>query len=301
MPYSPTPYLGGRIQGTSSVWADIIDNHTQVQDDWTPPIIDMARVMTQTSTTAADRLIFKVRRNDALHDIRFRIRAAATTGSGVITCYSDANSTAQAITGAAAWYNVDVTPTSGDSTCKVAMDVDAPGDSITLYAIQVGLLPATGTEPDWVQVDTRWATATDAAVPSRVCTDLRNGPAYLARDRLVCAAYHCADLQQTITGKTPEAWGAENTDEWVRVGRLLLPRVDDAVRTWRLDAYGSASGSATFRVAIGATTWQWTTAGSMQTTTVQLGPGPHDVYASVLPGSSDEAAIRTLQLWRGDT
>ena len=295
--YTLNAGIVGAIEGTDTRWANLIANHAGIQDAYTPSIVDMPRLVTSTSTTIEDRLTFKIRRNSALHTVRFLLRAVANTGSGVITCSVGASSASAAISGAVAAYTVNVTG-DDDATCIVKMKVDSPGDSITLSAIQVYIV-TDGTEPDWVAVGTRWYTSSDAAIPAKIISDMRDGPTFLSQDRTVPLCYHIADIQQTVSSKNFEVWGTANATLQQPVGRLWIPRHDTAIRTCRLDAYTTATGSAAFKVLVGSQVWEWSSTG-WSTTTMELGPGPHDVYAFCTPTASTNAAIRSLQIWRGD-
>jgi hypothetical protein len=297
MAYTLNAGLTGSVEGTDTRWQRLIDNHAEVQDIYAPPIVDMPVNITSTSTTSQDRLAFVIRRNKAAHTIRFVLRAGATTGSGAIGCYVGASSGTASVSGATTTYTVDVAG-SEDATVTIRMRVASVGHSITLYAMQVYIL-TDGTEQEWVSVGTRWYSGTDQAVPGRVLSDMMSGPALLAQDRMALFAYHLADIQGTIAGKTQAFWGIDNTTVIHPVGRLWIPRHDRAARTCHINAYGTATGSVTYRVTVGPQVWEWTATGH-QSTTMELGPGPHDVIAYVTPTASTNGAIRTLQIWRGD-
>lgn len=295
--YTLNTGFAGPVEGTDSRWQNLIANHNGIQDEYAPSIVDMPRVVTSTSTSYETRFRFKIRRNSANHSVRFVVRAAATTGTGTIRANVGGSSATAAISGAVTSYTVDV---AGDDNaeCTVEMKVTSGGDSITLYALQVYIV-TDGTEPEWVGVGTRWYSSSDAAIPAKIISDMRNGPVYLMRDRMVSLCYHISDVEQAITAKGLETWGTLNTTFQQPVGRLWIPYQDGAIRTCRLDAYTTATGSANFKVSVGSQVWEWTATG-WSTTTLELGPGPHDVYAYVTPTASTNAAIRTLQIWRGD-
>jgi len=297
MAYTLISGLSGSVEGTDTRWQRLIDNHAEVQDAYAPPIVDMPCNVTSTSTTTQDRFRFVVRRNKAAHTIRFRLRAGATSGSGTITCIVGASSASASVSGATTIYTVDVAG-SEDAEVTVRMSVTTGGDSITLYGLQAYIL-TDGTEQEWVGVGTRWYSVTDNAVPGRVLSDLMTGPAALIQDRMPLLCYHMADLEGVISGKTHSVWGVENTTIIHPVGRLWIPRHDRAFRTCHINAYGTATGSVTYRVSVGPQVWEWTSTGH-QSTTMELGPGPHDVVAYVTPTASTNGAIRTLQIWMGD-
>jgi len=297
MAYAPIAGFAGAIAGTDSRWQSLITNHGEIQDTLTPPIVDMPRIITSTSTSYQTRLRFYVRRNLAGHSVRFVIRAAATTGTGTLRCYVGGNSNTAAVSGGTANYTIDVTG-DDDAECLVEMKVTSGGDSITMYAVQAYLV-TDGAEQEWTAVGTRWYTATSNAVPQRVVDDLLNGPALLLQDRMVPLCYHVSDIEQAISGKTFEVWGTENITTQQPIGRLWIPQNDSAIRTCRIDAYTTATGSANFRLQVGSKIISWSSTGWLSTT-MEIGPGPLDVWAYVTPTASTNAAIRTLQIWRGD-
>lgn len=297
MAYTPIAGFAGAIEGTDTRWQTLITNHADIQDDLAPPIVDMPRVITSTSTSYQTRLRFYIRRNAAGHSVRFVVRAGATTGTGTIRCYVGANSNTAAVSGATTNYTIDVTG-DDDAECLVELKVTSGGDSITMYAVQAYII-TDGTETEWTGVGARWYSATDNAVPQRVVDDLLNGPPLLLQDRMVPLCYHVSDVQQAISGKTFEVWGTENVTTQTPVGRLWIPQSDSAIRTCRIDAYTTATGSATFRLRVGSQLIEWSSTGWLSTT-MEIGPGPTDVWAWVTPTGSTNAAIRTLQIWRGD-
>lgn len=297
MVYTPIAGFAGAIEGTDARWQTLVTNHADIQDDLAPPIVDMPRVITSTSTTYQTRLRFYIRRNAAIHGVRFVVRAAATTGTGTIRCSVGANNNTATVTGAVTNYTIDVTG-DDDAECLVEMKVTSGGDSITMYAVQA-YINTNGTETEWTAVDARWYSAADNAVPVRVVEDLLNGPPLLLQDRMVPLCYHVSDVQQAISGKTFEVWGTENVTTQTPVGRLWIPQNDSAIRTCRIDAYTTATGSANFRLQVGSKIISWSSTGWLSTT-MEIGPGPLDVWAYVTPTGSTNAAIRTLQIWRGD-
>ncbi len=297
MAYTPIAGFAGAIEGTDTRWQTLITNHGDIQDELAPTLVDMPRVITSTSTTYQTRLRFYLRRNLALHGVRFVVRAAATTGTGTIRANVGANNATATITGAVTNYTIDVTG-DDDVECTLEMKVTSGGDSITMYAVQAYII-TNGTETEWTAVGARWYSSLDNAVPQRVVDDLLNGPTLLLQDRMLPLCYHLADIEQAISGKTIEVWGTENTTDQTPVGRLIILQNDSAIRTCRIDAYTTASGSATFRLRVGSQLISWTSTG-WYSTTLEIGPGPVDVWAWVTPTGSTNASIRTLQIWRGD-
>jgi hypothetical protein len=297
MAYVPMTGFAGVVAGTDARWQSLITNHGEVQDTLTPPIVDMPRIITSTSTTYQTRLRFYVRRNLAGHTVRFVVRAVANSGAGTIRANVGASNNTAAVSGAVTNYTIDVTG-DDDAECTLEMKVASGGDSITMYAVQAYLV-TDGTETEWVGVGSRWYTASENSVPVRVVQDLMQGPPLLLQDRMVPLCYHVSDCEQAISGKTFEVWGMENTTQQTPIGRLWIPQHDSAVRTCRIDAYTTASGSATFRLRVGSQLISWTTTG-WHSATMEIGPGPIDVWAWVTPTATTNASIRTVQIWRGD-
>jgi len=301
MTYSPPLAISQRLPA-DSLWSAIVDNHGEVQADYAPAIIDQYLAATSTSTSYADRAVWMVRKNAALHPIRVRIRAKCSVGDGAIRVFSGAATNDVSVSGTSfAWYVVNVTPTTADSSCGMRLKVTSGGHSLEVGAVQVYVTPVVGTDvAGWVEVpSSRWGGA-DKQVPSRVAEDLLNGVVLVARDRPYCLAARVSDLSIPVAGKTPEAWGAENTAAWTPVGRLLVPR-PFAASTSRLDAYVTRDGgTAQVRVGIGSATWAFSAASDgWYTTTLRLPEDNSDAYVNMIPGASDGASVRTLQVWRG--
>lgn len=301
MTYSPPLAISQRLPA-DSLWSTIVDNHSEVQRDYAPAIIDQYLAATSTSTSYADRIVWMVRKNAALSQIRVRVYAKCSVGNGTVRVLSGAASNDVAVSGTSfAWYTVDVTPTTPDSACVMRLRVTSGGHSLEVGAVQVYLLPTPGVDvAGWVEVSpSRWSGA-DNQVPSRVCEDLLNGVVLIARDRPYCLASRVSDLAIPVAGKTAEAWGAENTAAWTPVGRLLVPR-PYAASTSRLDAYVTRDGgTAQVRVGIGSATWGFSAASDgWYTTTLRLPETVSDAYVNIIPGASDGAAVRSLQIWRG--
>lgn len=301
MAYNP-PETFASLRGNNAAWGLMVANHNEVQAEYAPPIIDQPLMMTSTSTSFADRAHFRVRDNHALHDIRVRIRAGCTVGSGTIKVVIGTASVDQAVTGAQAWYDVDVTPLVADPDCYLRLKVTSGGHSLEVTALQVYVVPTAGTDvSDWVSVDAGvWATGS-SPVPSRVAEDLLNGAVLIARDRPFCIFSRVSDTAIAVSGKTAEAWGTENATAWQTMGAGLLSTPLDTVISGlcRLDAYVTRTGSPDVSIAIGAQRWAFeATADGWYTTTMRIGQGGR-ITVSALPGASDEVAVRTLQIWRG--
>lgn len=302
MAYDPPPTIVTRLYGDDPIWSTVVTNHGEVQEGYSPAIIDAPFRITQTSTSDTTRAHFRVRTNAALHPVRFRFRAGCTVGSGTIKCVVGAASTDQAVTGAQSWYTVDVTPLVADPDCELLAKVTSGGHSLEVTALQVYLAPAAGSDvTGWVDVDeTVWAT-TDSPIPSRVVEDLLNGVVLVARDRPFCIFSRVADVQATVSGKTVEAWGVDNSDAWQVAGRAFLGQRNNLAPrgTCRLDAYVTRTGTADISIAVGAARWEFTASSDgWYTSTIQLDTGA-PIVVSAAPGASDEVAVRTLQIWRG--
>ena len=204
MAYVPPLTISQRFQANDADWPVILENHQEVQFSYAPPVIDQYLRFNVTSTTHAQRVFFKVRGNAALHPIRLRVYARATTGTGTVRILSDANSNDVTInTAGFSWFTVNVTPTAADSSCAISVRVTTGGDSMDIGAVQAYITPVTGVDVSgWVDVKSSvWGVA-DAQVPSRVVEDLLNGVVLVARDRPFCLTSRVSDTTVAISGKT---------------------------------------------------------------------------------------------------
>ena len=110
-----------------------------------------------------------------------------------------------------------------------------------------------------------------------------------------------ADTLKTVSAKSLDLWGVENLTTWVQVGRGRVPRCDTGERWYWVCAYANEDtpDTAEYSVRIGPTEELFAGVG-WHYWRVRLGPGPHDVWANILPGGSNAAAIRTLEVWRSE-
>ena len=304
MAYVPPLTISQRFQANDTDWPVIIENHQEVQFSYAPPFIDQYLRFNVTSTTHAQRVHFMARKNAALHPIRLRVYARATTGTGTVRILSDANSADVTInTTSFAWYTVNVTPTAADSECAISVRVTTGGHSMDIGAVQAYLTPVTGVDVSgWVDVKSAVWGAANAQVPSRVVEDLYNGVVLVARDRPFCLTSRVSDTAVAISGKTSEAWGADNSARWQTVGRLAMPMPLVGSQQCTLDAYVTRSGgAATVEIGVGASTrWQFSAAADgWYTTTLRVPESPSQVYASIISGVGNSAAIRSFQIFRG--
>jgi hypothetical protein len=302
--YVPPLTISQRFQANDADWTTIIDNHLEVQETYAPPFVDQYLRFNVTSTTHAERVHFMARGNAALHPIRLRVYARATTGTGTVRLLSDANSNDVTInTAGFSWFTVDVTPTAADSECAISVRVTSGGHSMDIGAVQAYLVPASGADvTGWVGVKSSvWGVA-DAQVPSRVVEDLLNGVVLVARDRPFCLTSRVSDTLVAVSGKTAEAWGASNSASWQTVGRLAMPMPLAGSQQCTLDAYVTRSGgTATVEIGVGAALrWQFSAAADgWYTTTLRVPESPSQVYASIISGVGNDAAIRSFQIHRG--
>lgn len=301
MSYAPPAVIAQVFQADDPDWVQVLDNHRKVQEFYQPPILDQYLSFTSTSTTYADRVVWRVRDNHALHDVRVRVRARTTVGAGTLRVVTGAASADAAVSGAWAWYTLDVTPPAADGDYVLRAKVTTGGDLLEVGAIQVYLVPTAGTDATgWVDVDSGVWGAASAQIPSRVVQDLLNGSRFIANDRPYCMTSRVSDLSITVSAKTPEAWGAYDSTLYQSVGRLVRP-YPLLYPEMRLDAYVTrSSGTAEVEIRVGAVVWQFSAASDGWYTTTVTGPDAiADVYAAIIPGSLAGAAIRTLQIWRG--
>lgn len=299
--------LKAAVAGNSAAWQALVDNDFAIYENYEPGFECNPY---PAATTAAREFRLRIWNHDlqtATYAWNIGIRAAASAGTQTVYVNYAGYAFPLSVT-TDAWYECAAsfylpgTPSSGPQEIIITAAAPSP-QTLSFNAIRfmpsaasptAGGLYASG----FRRIGALWY-ASGAAVPSEVVSRLRTNPVRLAISRPVCVACHISDTIKTISTKSLDIWGVEDSTSWTRVGRLSLPRVDTRTRWYRCDAYTTETtpGTGAFSVRTGPTTHEWTGTG-WHSWRVQLGAGPHEVWGNVKPGSSNEAAIRTLQIWR---
>lgn len=299
-PQTEDAFLTGLLtaRGDGSTWPTLLDNDALTYELYTPGL--EANIESE-DTALARTYRFRMRGNRDDCQLQIDVRASATSGPHDVDLSTGVTSTVNVTTDG--WYGDAINATGPIQGVTVAVPAIMAG-SLQVQAIRcriVAIAPVAGTlyASGYRLNGARWKAA-NAPIATGQLSRLLSNATQVAIERPVCVAIHLADCEEAITGKSGLLWGAEDSTQWSMVGRMKVPRCDNSTRLYTVDAYTveSASGGE-YRVNIGGTEEAWTGTG-WHSWQVRLGPGPHDVRASVLPGSSNEASIRTLQVWRSD-
>lgn len=285
-------------KGDGSTWPTLIDNDAAVYELHTPGL----EASPEQTDTALERLYrFRMRGNLDDSQIRVDVRAEATSGPHDIDIASGATTTVN-VTGDD-WYGADCDATGPEQPVVVAVPAIV-GGSLRVQSIRARLLalaPVAGElyPSGFRLIGQRWKAAS-AAIATGQLSRLVSNPIRVAKDRPVCVAFHLTDCIQAVSGKSSALWGVEDSTQWLLAGSMKVPRVDNAMRQYTVDAYVVESGSgAQYSVKLGPVVETWTGTGWHSWTVTVLGPGPHELQASILPGAGNQASIRTCQVWRG--
>lgn len=297
-PISDSDFVGP-VRGTSAVWPALIANDAACFESYTP---GFEVNPSATATALAREFRWKMY---GMTDAPFTggqtvgIRAVASSGPQNVTIAVGADSGTVAVSGDA-WYS---RTTAEAGPLEVVVSCSAPGaGTLAFSGLRASMVPTAPTPDAWPSgyrlVGSLWGTA-DFSVPSEIQSRLSTNPILLAIDRPVCVAAHVSDCLKSVSAKTLVVWGVYDETTWVRAGRLILPRCDTRERLFRVDAYTTdVLGGAEFSVKIGAgNDEQWTGTG-WHSWQVRLGPTRHDIWATILAGAGNGAAIRTLTVWR---
>lgn len=300
------------LAGNATAWTAIVANDVELWNGYEPGFESNPYAI---AATAAREFRFRVRGGDSLvgtstarMSITVGVRGVTSGGGSTSVGVRVDDTTATPLSVSALdWYDtasIDLLHSAEPREVVVSSAVTG-GNTIAYHAIRCAYVAGSSsglyTASGWCKVGSFWSTA-DRAVPSEVVSRLRTNPVAIARSRPMCVAFHCADTVRAVSTKTPDVWGVENETTYQLVGRLQVPYVDREERTYVVDAYTTESvpGTGEFSVRIGATAETWAGPG-WHSWTVQLGGGvPHSVVAAINPGTSNKAAIRTLQVWRID-
>lgn len=284
-------------RGDGSTWPTLIDNDAALYELYTP---GLEATPEQNDTALAREYRFRVRGNADDADLQIDVRAEATSGPHDIDISTGVTTTVNVTTDA--WYGATMAATGTTQNVVVAVPVIGAG-SMRVQSIRACMLPpapaaATLYASGYRLIGARWKAAS-AAVATGQLSRLITNAIRVAQDRPVCVAFHLSDCLETITTKNAVAWGVEDSTQWLLAGSMRVPRVDSAMRTYTVDAYVVESGTgAEYSVRLGPTEETWTGTGWHSWTVTVLGPGPHELQASILPGAGNEASIRTCQVWR---
>ena len=283
-------------RGDGSTWPTLLDNDARTYELTTPGL----EVNVLPSFSALGRTYrFRMRGNADDCDVQVDVRAAAVSGPHDVDIATGVTSTVNVTTDA--WYGDAINATGQIQNVVVAVPTIGSG-TVQIQAIRahfVGVPPVAGTlyASGYRRIGARWK-ASNAPIATGQLSRILSNAARVAIERPVCVTAHVSDCEEAISGKSSVHWGVEDSAAWATVGRTKVPRVDNSLRVYTVDAYTVESSSGgQYRVNIGGVEETWTGTG-WHSWTVRLGPGPHDVRASILPGASNEASIRTLQVWR---
>lgn len=304
MTYTPVSDsdLVAPVAGSSTVWPALIANDAACFELYTPGF----EVNPSGTATSAARE-FRWREYGGMDAplvascLVVGVRAAASSGPQTVTIATPGVDSDTVAVNGDAWYTAQLD--AAGPMQEVIMSCSAPGaGTLAFSAIRSHRSYSTGAAgtlypSGWRKVGAVWGTS-GYPIPSEVQGRLATNPERLARDRPVCVACHIADTVKSVSTKSPDVWGVEDSSNWSLVGRMVVPRVDHVERWYRVDAYTveTVPGTGVFAVRIGATEERWT------------GPGWHSwrvkmrtpatVSATINPGNPNEASIRTLQVWR---
>lgn len=305
-PIDPTA-LVPRLAGNSGLLDSIATNGDEVYATYAPTVIDLSRSVTVgTSATSQRVFAWTLRGNRDLLTVRTRVYASGTGGSSTLKVYVGGASGTATVSGAAAWYTVDVVPaTSGPIHCEIQVTtgggITATVDQAQCYLVAAA--PGSGRLASGYIKSGAGLFAGDEPICSEHMERLTYQPVYVARDRPVCVAQHVTELT-TSGAKDVGNWNSYDLAVWDPIGLSKVPAVDARTRSYWVDAFTRESGSGArglitigtatvYLPSFGGTTGQWTRQ------RITLGAGEHEVRASILPGAGNSARIATCQIWRG--
>lgn len=284
-------------RGDGSTWPTLIDNDAELFELYTP---GLEATPEQNDTALEREYRFRVRGNADDVQLQVDVRAEATSGPHDIDIATGATATVNVTTDA--WYGATLSATGTTQNVVVNVPVIGAG-SLRVQSIRarmVALAPVAGTlyASGFRLVGARWKVAS-AAIATGQLSRLVSNPIRVAKDRPVCVAIHLADCIAAVSGKSSDLWGVEDSTQWLLAGSMKVPRVDTVMRQYTVDAYVVESGSgAEYSVRLGPVVETWTGTGWHSWTVTVLGPGPHELQASILAGAGNQASIRTCQVWR---
>lgn len=296
-----------RLAGDSAAFSTLSLNGNEAYAVYSPPIVEHDRTISIGAGATSQRVYpWMVRGNRDLLTIRTRIFATGGGGSSTLTVIVGGTTGIATASGAGAWYTIDIVPPrAGPIACE--LQVTTPGGvTVDVEQIQVYLVtaaPAPGKLGSLFIGTVAGTVAGNESIASEHIERYMAQPVRIARDRPAVVAHHLAELT-TSGAKDVGNWNSSSTTNWEPVGLLRVPRCDERPRSYWVDAYTieSAAG-AVGSIAIGTVTIDLLsfggTIGKWTSQRVTLGVGPHEVRASIKPGSANSARIAALQIWRG--
>lgn len=305
VPQEPSDFAPG-LRGTATAYQTLTANHVEVYEDYEPPVLDAAPLLTIAAGVTATRVLaWRVRGNRDLRQIRVRVRATASGGTGTLIADVGGVTDTASVT-VDAWYTMTITPSaSGVVGCELR--VTTPGGvSMSIDRVQVYGSAASPTAgrlaSGYVRADSVDIYAADGPISSEHVTRWLTGPSCIARDRPIVCASHIARTT-TSSAKSFANWQAYNSTAWGSVGRLRL--IVAATRLYTIDAYMLESvGGGAAQLTIGSATWDIPTpggtVGTWHSTSIELGAGEHDVRLAIRAGAGNSARMCTLQIWRAE-
>lgn len=291
--------------GNTSAWTVLADNHDQLYRIDGPPVLAQSVSWTETQTSATDHVVARVRGNDDQNTWLCRVEASASSGDA-----GDVRFTVGAVAGSVSvdttvwrWYWIAVTPgTTGWIEAKIQTQVDSATDELYVRRVEVYLghpLPTAGTESSgFVRLGSWWGDSNDP-IPSEVVERQLNGPVQIGVDRPRCVFAHTADVQGSISAKDTGQWGGQDLTVPTLVGRGLWIPPYPTARQYTIDMYSTQTGSGIDgAIYIGTAEIPIPGAGWQNATNVILPADPAEIRVELETGSSNTAALRTLQIWR---
>lgn len=311
MAYTPIDPLGLEhgLAANATVYQTLWGNHNEMyENDGSYPILD--RTFNETiSAGLTDSKLFtwRVRGNLDLNVIRTRVYAESTAGTTTVYVKCGGVSSSASVT-AAGWYEINVTPpVSGVATLE--MSVTTPGGvTFTLSRWQcrlVGSSPGTRLASGGARLDSVGMYAANEPINSEHVGRMLAFPVYTARSHMRCVSSHVSRLALTGGAKAIPRWQGYDSTSWETIGFLTIPRVSTRARPYVLDAFTmeTTTDGSSVDIVIGGVEWRLRnlggTSGTWHTTELELGPGPHEVRVSGLPGSSNYVRVASFQAWRG--
>lgn len=286
-------------RGDGATWRTTLANDAHTYELYTP---GFEANVSPSFSALARTYRFRVRGNQDDRQVQIDFRGDATVTTQTVTVATSA-AFSDRLFSAAGWYGAALSAAGPIDNCSVTVPATGAGlvqiQAIRCHVVSAapsaGVLYASGYRLNGA----RWGVA-DAPIATGQLSRILANATRVAIERPYCVAVHLADCEETITGKSAGLWGVEDSTQWTTVGRMKVPRCDNSTRLYTVDAYTVESSSGgEYRVNIGGIEEAWTGIG-WHSWQVRLGPGPHDLRASVMPGASNAASIRTLQVWRTD-
>lgn len=291
--------LVGVVAGDSDAWPLLIANDAECYERYSPGLESNPN---PTANALAREFRWRVYGNMDNADLVVGIYGIATAGPHTVNIATPGVDTDSVAVNAANWYSATLS-VMGPRQEVIVSNAALGGGNLSYRALRCYhsyAAPVAGTRyaSGFRLVGSSWGGA-DMPVSTEHQGRLAKNPRLLARERPVCVTAHISDTVKAITTKSPDVWGAYNTSAWEGVGRLRVPKCDRVERLFRVDAYVNETtpGTASFSVKVGSREERWQGVG-WHSWQVRLGPTAHEVRATVQPGTSNGAAIRTLTVWR---